>query len=814
MLLHYLKVAVRQLLKYRTQNLISIVGLGVCLLCFSICLYVGRFILATDHCFENRNRIAEVQLEKEDGTPYGNAHIPLAHQLAAQLPAGVEAVTFVDLSLRDYTLSLTSGEELPFQRLFTLEADSNYQRVFGAEVLAGSWEIAVHTPNAVVLTEHLAKRLFPHPSEAIGQRLLLTNGKDFSQDQWKEEMGNVAYTVQAVVKDLPVNNTLSQMNPVDLLTLNDVVGILHAYREANFILSGQLYALLRPGFTPLQLSREFRRQNLKMPLGPREYPVTAIPFGQVFWQNNSYGAFAVIALTLGTLILLVGLLNFFSFACGSYLNRLREYALRRVSGSRARQLLGLLFTQAVLTVVLAFIVAGCLTEIWVPRLYIPLGSFKLLVDGGELLGQCAQYLAGILLLTLAVCAAMVAYACRIPIQTGIRGTGSIRRGGKHIVRNALLAVQFFACWVFVTLAVALYLQTETITSALFNTLSRQQKEEILSIPLRYSFMSAADKQALVDRMKQHAGVEDCLLAERTYGNGMWMTSLAVDNEKGEQQRFDVNLMNVAPNFFPFMNLDFRQGRTMRDSTEVVIDARLAKHISQLTGKEAGNVLLYPWNDPPFSVCGVVDQLTTNAYTQMGRWEETKGLYYEYTRFDEDLGHCYLKCRPGQTDAVRRHVTTVLTEVLPSSIPIKVNTFQQDLEESCQTESSLRGLVLFFAIVCVVITLLGVYAAITLDTERRRKEVAIRKVNGAGRRQIFLLFARTYGWLLAGTAAVAFPLLYAILRESQEDYVVFFDYGPLFWLCIFLSVALATALTVVFRIRKIARLNPAEAIKTE
>ena len=327
-------------------------------------------------------------------------------------------------------------------------------------------------------------------------------------------------------------------------------------------------------------------------------------------------------------------------------------------------------------------------------------------------------------------------------------------------------------------------------------------------------MSAADKQALVGRMKQHAGVEDCLLAERTYGNGMWMTSLAVDDEKGEQQRFDVNLMNVAPNFFPFMNLDFRQGRTMRDSTEVVIDARLAKHISQQTGKEIGNVLLYPWNDPPFSVCGVVDQLTTNAYTQMGRWEETKGLYYEYTRFDKDLGHCYLKCRPGQTDAVRRHVTAVLTEVLPSSIPIKVNTFQQDLEESCQTESSLRGLVLFFAIVCVVITLLGVYAAITLDTERRRKEVAIRKVNGAGRRQIFLLFARTYGWLLAGTAAVAFPLLYAILRESQEDYVVFFNYGPLFWLCIFLSVALATTLTVVFRIRKIARLNPAEAIKSE
>ena len=164
---------------------------------------------------------------------------------------------------------------------------------------------------------------------------------------------------------------------------------------------------------------------------------------------------------------------------------------------------------------------------------------------------------------------------------------------------------------------------------------------------------------------------------------------------------------------------------------------------------------------------------------------------------------------------------VLTETLPPSIPAEVSTLQQELEAECRMESELQSLVLFFALVCIVVTLLGVYAAITLDTERRRKEVAIRKVNGAGRRQIFagrrqifLLFARMYGWLLAGSAAVAFPLVYLVLREWQTAYVAFFSYGPLFWLGIFLAVALVTALTVVFRIGKIARLNPAEAIKAE
>ena len=156
-----------------------------------------------------------------------------------------------------------------------------------------------------------------------------------------------------------------------------------------------------------------------------------------------------------------------------------------------------------------------------------------------------------------------------------------------------------------------------------------------------------------------------------------------------------------------------------------------------------------------------------------------------------------------------------------------STLLDDLEEMQGLESKLKGVVLFLAVVCVILTLLGVYAAITLDTERRRKEVAIRKVNGAGRRQIFLLFARTYGWIWGITFAIAGPLLYAVLQQWKQMYVlyavlqqwkqmyaVFFQDGPLFWLGIGLFVLLATALTVVFRIAKIARLNPAEAVKTE
>ena len=451
--------------------------------------------------------------------------------------------------------------------------------------------------------------------------------------------------------------------------MNDEMSQLHVYRDADYSLSGNLYALLRPGQTVEQLNHAFRQQNLKMTFGPEECPVAAFPFGHDFLSESGYGIFAVIFLVLGTLILLVGLLNFFSFACGSYLNRLREYALRRVSGSRPRQLLGLLFTQAALTVALAFLVAGCLVEVWVPRLHISLDNFRLVVDGGELLGQCAQYLAALLLLTLAVCAGTVAYAVRIPIQTGIRGTGRVRRGGRHIARNALLAVQFFACWVFVALAAALYLQTGTLTEVMFNTLSNGQKKEILSIPLDYTFLTEADKQSLIDRMKRHAGVEDCLIAEENYAGNMRRTGFFADEQKKSEQVIDTYYRKVAPNFFRFMNLPLLQGDPPRDSTYIVIDQKTAANLTRLTGKEVMGSLLYPWSRPAMTVCGLAGDLNTYMYAPPKGWDSKEvGYTYWFSDFSLYTGHCYLKCRPGQTDAVRRHVTAVLTETLPPTIP--------------------------------------------------------------------------------------------------------------------------------------------------
>ena len=136
---------------------------------------------------------------------------------------------------------------------------------------------------------------------------------------------------------------------------------------------------------------------------------------------------------------------------------------------------------------------------------------------------------------------------------------------------------------------------------------------------------------------------------------------------------------------------------------------------------------------------------------------------------------------------------------------------QEIEKHHETEIGLQQLTQFFSIVSLAIALLGVYSTITLDTERRRKEVAIRKVFGARFGNILWMFGRRYFWLLVIPALIAFPIDYLILHRLRMNYVEFINIGPFFWLGIFLGVSLLVVLTILWRILQVAHVRPADEI---
>ena len=101
---------------------------------------------------------------------------------------------------------------------------------------------------------------------------------------------------------------------------------------------------------------------------PTTVSYTHLPFGEEFWDKSIAPYFAGITMIVGLLILLTGLLNFFHFLMGTFLNRNREYGIRKVMGSGNQQLFYQLFVQSVIIAFIAFLFTFCLIEIISPYL--------------------------------------------------------------------------------------------------------------------------------------------------------------------------------------------------------------------------------------------------------------------------------------------------------------------------------------------------------------------------------------------------------------------------------------------------------------
>ena len=792
MITHYLKVAFRNLLKYKTQNLISIVGLAVGLFCFCICFYISRFVGSVDKCFENYERIADIYVTDEKGEIWSGVSGKMLPHLQQRTWNGVEGFTLLSFVEKgEYNLIGKNDELLPYE-LTAMETDSFYNKVFTPTLICGNWEEVANNRNSMVLTRHAAKRMFGNESHAIGKQFTSHN---------RYIRGTTTYTVRAVIEDLPENTSMNFMRTVDLLKVNDDGGY-EALPTPDFT-GYYIYALLNENYSAQQLNEAFNQAKYTFRMFGGDNTICSRPLGKDFNNSQIANMMALITAIVGLLILLAASLNFFHFQTGSFLNRGREFSIRKILGNNTSGLFWMQFIQITIVILAATLISGCLIELASPFLSISLFRFSVQMTKEELLPHLMQYMGGLLGLCALVAFGIALYIRRATMRISLHGLGNTN--GKKRLRNTLLGVQFFICWLFVAMATALYLQSEKTSSALFDTLTRQEKENIISVPFEYSFLKPEDRQVIINNIRQHAGIKDILITDEQMVSSR-MTSMS-DSLNAEKDRL-VRIMGVTTNFAKFLNVGL-EGQDLRHNKEIWIDRKLA---NQMGGNAIGKSL-YDYRKNAFTITGIIDNVSNYVYAD-GYGKADYGQVYFLIDEAESGQYAFVKCYPNKTEEVRAWIEQKLREALPSSVEPKISTLLKDIEYYQSLENNLKGIILFFSIVCLVITLLGVYSAITLDTERRQKEVAIRKVNGAGLKEIILLFTRLYLWMLSISFVIAAPIIYLILQQWKQMYLVFFNDGILYWGGILLGVTIITALTVIFRILKIARINPATIIKSE
>ena len=169
------------------------------------------------------------------------------------------------------------------------------------------------------------------------------------------------------------------------------------------------------------------------------------------------------------------------------------------------------------------------------------------------------------------------------------------------------------------------------------------------------------------------------------------------------------------------------------------------------------------------------------------------------------GGIIFKVKEGTWNVVSEKIKAEVNKVNPNAELMLSNM------ESARTLCQLLSIVSF---ICIAIAVFGIFSLVTLSCQQRRKEIAIRKVNGANIGIILNLFFREYLLLLVFSSFFAFPLGYVMMKHWLENYI---KQTPIEWwlyAVIFIGMGFVIFLSIIWRVWKAAQQNPAEVLKGE
>lgn len=408
MFAHYFTLALRNLAKYKLQNIVCILGLAVGILSFTVCLYFTRFVFSTDSCFEYKERITVLSLKDSKGYSMGGG-IPatVAEELRQMGIPQMESITCIPFDRElPYNVHLSEDKILPY-KFVTLEIDSAFNSVFGIDILAGSWESAVMQQNSIIISRTTAERIFGNAFDALGKTMMLSR-KLYGN-------GGSVYNIAAVMEDIPLNSSLSFMQHIDLLRLNDSEGMLN-YINRKENAGTDIYVLLGKDAFAKGFSDFLNGMGYVVKMYDEDWNVASYNLK----VDNDYIIAAGITLAIGVMILVMALLNFFNFLVSFFYTRIAEYSVRKVFGSTCKQLFLQLYAHVALMLVLSALLMFSLIEIFGDSIRISLPILEMELDFGrpQLMEHSLQYIVLLFAASAVICWFIVRRLYRISVLVG------------------------------------------------------------------------------------------------------------------------------------------------------------------------------------------------------------------------------------------------------------------------------------------------------------------------------------------------------------------------------------------------------------
>lgn len=775
MIVYYLKIAWRNLLKYRTQTAVNIVGLAVGFACFALSLVWIRYELTYDRCHTGADRLyLAYRVSQTDATGYDLEVKDVVPVLRESFPE-VEAVCGISLYRNSQGLNVPGEKAIGGARL---SADSAFMQMFGVRVLAGDTDF-LHNRDKVAVTEDYARRLFGK-TDVVGEKI---------QDYYAGRM-----TVGAVLSSLPHSSLAFDYwrggwNDDYQLSGDPVLIRLRPDTDIEvFARKAQDYKVVKDG------KETYPFQDV------RWMPLTRFHYSDVNTDQSVRFTYLVLFAGVGLLVVLGSLLNYLALFVTRMRIREREIALRRVNGASRQSLFVQFATEYALLVVVAGLVGMTLVELALPAFRQMSG-----VSGG-VYGEAFLYFLGVLVLSLLML---------LPFVLRIRHRMMERDRFRPLSIGVQIAMGVLFTFATVVLMKQLYFLRHTDLGwkreniAVLTVLHLQDKYDFFEImpSLRDNIARLACAEEVIDN---HLSLLEMSIFRKNKVTD-WE-----GNRPGDEPIEMLTLFESSV-FTDFYGMTLLQGRMMSptDQQYAVLNETAARLLN-LRQPVGSHITV---KGKQLEVIGLLKDFHYSAPTvpvqpMLLVGEEGLGFMADLRAMGFGASH---------NMRILIKYTGAFADLREDIQPLaeKHGILQYDLvrtedlyQEYLQSETLMLHLLGVVSVVCILVSAFGIFSMVTLSCERRRKEIAIRKVNGARVGDILRLFAREYLGLLVVACVVAFPVGYVLMKRWLENYVEQTPISAWIYIVIFVGMAALIALCIGWRVWRAANENPAEVVKSE
>lgn len=775
MFTHYFKIAFRNLLKYRQQSIVSIIGLAMGFTCFALATLWIRYEMSYDDFHAGAEQIYLVRNESvlsSDGlspvTPY-----PLAAYLEETFPEIEHACNTIAYQTDFEYKGIT-------HKCSKIIADSASMKIFPIHLLSGNTNFLIPDSKEIAITEELAVKLFGKESP-LGKNLTI----------YDEEA-----PICAVVQSWGSHTNL----PFGIVTANQPMPIWMASAWFTFIKT-------REGTDMRAFSQKLYEHSIEKEDVTLDHfvltPITRMrydhPLNKATVQFNHILLFAL----SGGLVILCSLFNYLTLFVSRIRMRSKEIALRKVCGSSDKHLMGLLSVEYVMTLLVAIFLGMLLIELVLP-VFRELSGIKAGNSGIYL--ETIGYSLVVALLSFLVSLYPICYFRRQSLNSAMKETNS--GNGKEYFQRLFLVFQFIISIGFIFCTIVMIKQIHHLSHT-DRIVERKGRASLL-------FNNQSSEDALREELRQIPMITEILPGRHDAFIPMTgSTQITVkewDEKPASAKDITLEIVASGEQICNYYNLSLLRGTMLKDDdskNNVMLNETAAR---QFGWKEAIGKSFMKADSTQLKVVGIIRDFCKEPPTVPVKpiVFTVQALYHSVSAGSVLL----FQFREGQWQKCKQRIEALIKSKHPEISFYNLASAEEEFETYLQSENALLKLLDFVSLVCIVISIFGIFSLVTLHCEQRRKEIAIRKVSGATASSIIRMFFKEYILLLCLAAVIAFPVGYLIMKSWLQNYVI--QTSISFWIYPLLFISLLAIITgcIYWRIWKAAASNPAEVIKSE